>query len=169
MVSTMIVHVIGIAALSSILVAVMIHTSMITNVMIRDNIKRVLEEAASSIALQVRYAINAKTNLTLSLDYPVLISKDRAYNIYIGTGKTIHNMFTWTNIPSDNNIYVFVIEPRSNVYVYEEICPQYYNNYKIMLTQDPAIIGSTIASVLRVEVLGYNITLSIEKGEVVLH
>ena len=169
MVSTMIVHVIGIAALSSILVAVIIHTSMVTNVMIRDNIKRVLEETASSLALQIRYAINARTNLTLNLEYPVLISKDRAYNIYIGTGTQLHNRFSWTNIPVNKNVYVFLIEPRSRVYVYKMICPQHYNGYNISLYEDPIVFGSTIATMLRIQIVDNDITLIVEKGEVVLH
>ncbi len=169
MVSTIIVHVIGIAALSSVLVAVIIYTSMVTNVMIYDNIKRILEETANSLVLQIRYAINAKTNLTLNLEYPVLIGNNRAYNVYIGTGYQLHAKFPWTSIPEDNNIYVFLIEPRSRVYVYEMVCPRYYIGYNISLSEDPTLFGSTIVTSLRIGVINNTILISIEKGEVVLH
>ncbi len=169
MVSTIIVHVIGIAALSAILVAVIIHTSMITNTMIHDNIKRVLEETANILVLQINYALNAGINLTINLEYPILAGKDAPYNIYIGTGSKIKSIYPWTDIPNDSNIYVFLIEPKSRVYIYKYVASPNYNGYTIILSNDPLLFASTYAVKLRKVTIGNIIELSIIRGEVVYH
>ena len=169
MVSTMIVHVIGIAALSSILVAVIIHTSLITQSMVNENIKRVLNDIANTLVLQIRYAMNTGNNITLSLDYPVLVGNDRTYNIYLGTGHAIHKLYSWSTIPDDDNIYVFLIEPRSNIYAYSLVSPSYSNGYNITLPSDPLIFGSTIAVSLKITVVGNVMNITIIRGEVIYH
>ncbi len=165
--ASVIVHLIGITALSAILVIVVLHTSSTMNVMIHDNIESKLKEATNVLALQIVYALNSGTNMTMRLEYPAMISYDKPYTIYIGSGGAIRNFLSSINLSTDK-YYVVAYDPSQNIYVFQEI-PISNLPYSVVFKQDPYVIASTMEVNLRTYIVGNTLYMDIEAKGVLIH
>ncbi len=142
MATPVIVHVIGSAALMAILIIVLIMASSITATMMYNNKKYNLEATAESVGLQIKYALQTLTNLSIVLDYPLEIAYETEYNIIIGNGSTLNSRYSVLPQLDPNNIYVVAITPDETVYGYYRIANTTYNGYQIVIVDGYKIFGS---------------------------
>ncbi len=161
MVSSIVTHVIGTAALMVVLAMVISFTSSTTSYVIYNNERRVLVSIAESIALQLKYAINSRSDTNVTLDYPLWVVGQQPYMILVGSGLALKNKydFLWSQNLSSDAIYVIVVSIDYRVYGCKIVCNQSFSNYFIVVEDDPARFSSTRLVQLRQRVIGDTIIL----------
>ena len=167
MVAPIITHVIGITALLTIMMIIIMYVGFMTQTMMYENLDRNLEYVSQSIAMQLLYAITSDTNMTIQLDYPMVIGKDAFYNIYIGNTSYILRVAPFlSNRLEPSQLYVLTMTPDENVYAYTPVCNIFYNGRTIVVEDDLIVIGSGTAITLAININSTNIIISIYKMEV---
>ncbi len=157
--SPVVVHVIGSTALMVVLYTVMLFTAFVSGYVVNTSERNVLVAAAESISLQLKYAINSRTNTNVSLDYPLWSSSNRPYNIIIGNGSSIKARYSFLNHLEDGTIYVVTLSIDMRVYGVSEVCNGSFNGYHVVVSGGLALFGSTRLVTLNQYVIGNKIIL----------
>ncbi|MCD6301876.1 MAG: DUF2341 domain-containing protein, partial [Staphylothermus sp.] len=122
MVSGPIVHVIATVALIVVLASVMLYSYINVNLMVNENLRNVFKAIAENYASVIRSLYEEKINNTIArINSPVEVSSKKYYNVYIGYGHSLSELFpAIRNDPgyNDFNIYVVVSTPDRTIYAY---------------------------------------------------
>ena len=167
MVAPVITHVIGITALIAITTIIIMYVGFMTQTMMYENVHRNLEHVSQSIAMQLLYAITSDTNMTIELDYPIVVGKNIFYNIYIGNTSYILQVAPFLAdklVPSQ--LYVLAMTPDKNVYAYTPVCNITYDGKLINVDKNLLVIGSGTVATLAINANSTDIYISIYKMEV---
>ena len=164
MVSTIITHLIGVAALIAILTMIIMYTGFMTQTMFYNNIKSNLEYVSQMIALQLKYGITSGTNTTLTLDYPVVIGKNIYYNVYIGNGSVLSEKIPiLTGKLSPLSIYVVAATPSNSIYAYTRVCNTTYDEKQVIVANGYIIFGSGTITRISITRTRTNIAITIKE------
>ncbi|MET1160146.1 MAG: DUF2341 domain-containing protein [Thermoprotei archaeon] len=125
--SPTITHVIAITALIFVLIALQIYTYSNVNLMNTENFRRILKTIADNYALIVKELYTAGYNNTITrVNNPVEIASGVYYNVYIGYGVYLKNLFPEiAHDPryNDYNVYVVAALPDRTVCAYSLAIP----------------------------------------------
>ncbi len=167
MVAPIITHVIGITALIAITVIIIMYVGFMTQTMMYENVRRNLGYVSQSISMQLLYAITSDTNMTIQLNYPMVVGKNTFYNIYIGNTTYVLQVAPFLNDKlSPSTLYVLTMTPDKTVYAYTPICNITYNGKLILVENNLLVIGSGTVTTLAININTTNIYISIYKMEV---
>ncbi len=167
MVAPIITHVIGITALIAITVIIIMYVGFMTQAMMYENVHRNLEYVSQSIAMQLLYAITSDTNMTIELDYPIVVGRNIFYNIYIGNTSYILQVAPFlADKLTPSQLYVLAMTPDKNVYAYTPVCNITYDDKLINVDKNLLVIGSGTVTTLAINVNSTNIYILIYKMEV---
>ncbi len=160
MVSTSLVHVIGTVTLIVMLTIISLYVYTDARITMYTNTKRNLQLIAELVALQVKYILYANSNISQTLDYPLMVSHGEYYNIYIGTGDKLHYEISVLPNLTKNALYAVAILPDKTNYGYALIINSTtFLNKQIILSEDPIFFGSTTITKLNVTVQNNNIII----------
>ncbi len=157
--SSVVTHLIGYTSLLVIMYIVMLFTSFVSGYVVNNSESRVLKASAESIALQIKYALNAGSETNVTLDYPLWSSSKRPYNIIIGYGWSIKSRYSFLGYLNDTRIYVVALSVDERVYGVSEICNTTFNGYTIVIPEGSVIFGSTRLVMLSQHVSGTQLIL----------
>ena len=164
MVSPIITHVIGITALLAILTIIIIYTGFMTQVVMYNNIKNNLEYVSQMIAMQIKYGIYSDTNTTLTLDYPVVVGNNVYYNVYIGNGTVLANVFPILSDKLESTgLYVITATPSNDIYAYTYVCNTTYAGKEIVVVNGYILFGSGSIAKITINTTTTSITISIKE------
>ena len=167
MVAPIITHVIGITALLAIMMIIIMYVGFMTQTMMYENVKKNLEMVSQSLAMQIYYGISSDTNMSLQLDYPLIVGKNTFYNIYIANTSYILGVAPFLSDKlQPSQLYVLVMTPDKQVYAYTPVCNITFNGKTILVQNNMIVIGSGTAATLAIEINSTNIYITIYKIEV---
>jgi len=122
MVSGPIVHVIATIALIIVLMSVTLYSYVNVTLMVNENLRNIFKAIADNYASTIRLLYDKKTNNTIAqINNPIEVSSRKYYNVYIGYGKNLSQLFpNIRNDPgyNDYNLYVVVSLPDRTIYAY---------------------------------------------------
>jgi len=122
MVSGPIVHVIATIALIIVLMSITLYSYVNITLMVNENLRNIFKAIADSYASTIRLLYEEKTNNTIArINNPIEVSSRKYYNVYIGYGKSLSELFpNIRNDPgyNDYNLYVVVSLPDRSIYAY---------------------------------------------------
>ncbi len=147
MVSTIVVHLVGFAALIAVLATVIGYVGFTTYSLIAENEEKNFEKIVDSLALQLRYLMKINTNFSMVLRYPVEVIYNRRYNILIGSGEAITRDYPFITGLSNDTIYVVAVDLSNGRYAYSEIVVN-ATTKPLILNENPKIFGSGTITVV---------------------
>lgn len=119
--SSIITTIIGTTVFIIVFFAVMGYASFRTQVLMRDSELATYGKIANSIAYQILLVMSVKSNNSALLNFPVNGAYERLYQVVVGNGTTLKNMYSFVSGVVDNYIYVLVVDPMTRSYGFAPI------------------------------------------------